>query len=139
MLGSYTSFLRSPGAKKNIKYPYQEYDDHWTLGFLYTRSSGVKAKVYQYSDDLSAIPCPYHSVEFFIQEKYKIVGLTPASGNTANIGSFPTSKIEDLRTGMGPFAQHGKEICDEYWRNYPRTKAERVYGNVEEFLEWKKT
>lgn len=78
--------------------------------------------------------CPYHNVEYFIQEKYKIVGLTPASGNTANIGSFPTAKIDELRQGKGPFTLHGKEICDEFWRHYPKKAADRKYSTVDEFL-----
>jgi len=40
-LGSYASFLRSPGAAKNIKYPYAEYSGHWVVGFLYTRTAGI--------------------------------------------------------------------------------------------------
>jgi len=137
-LGSYTSFLRSPGAKKNIKYPYIEYSDHWTIGFIYARIEGIAAKVYEYSGNLAGLTCPYGNVEFFVQEKYKIVGLTPASGNTTNIGSFPTNNILDLRDGIGPFAKHGKDVCDEYWRNYPRVSGDRKYSTVEEFLKWHK-
>ena len=40
-LGSYTSFLRDSNAKKNIKYPYKDYSDHWIIGFLYSRREGV--------------------------------------------------------------------------------------------------
>lgn len=133
-LGSYTSFLRTPGATKNIKYPYAEYEHHWVIGFLYTRREGVSAKVYYKPDELEKASCPYHNVEYFIQEKYKIVGLTPASGNTANIGSFPTAKIDELRQGKGPFTLHGKEICDEFWRHYPKKAADRKYSTVDEFL-----
>lgn len=136
-LGSYTSFLRSPGARKNILYPYAEYSEHWVVGFLYTRAEGVPAKVYR-REDVGELPCPYKDVEYFVQEKYKIVGESPGSGNTANIGSFPTSNIDDLRQGRGPFATHGKEICDEYWRNYGRRASEREYATLEEFLRWKK-
>ena len=72
-LGSYTSFLRSPGARKNITYPYAEYSDHWVIGFLYTRVPGISAKVYQ-SLDSSELRCPYTDVEYFVQHKYKIAG-----------------------------------------------------------------
>jgi len=136
-LGSYTSFLRSPTATKNIKYPYADYAEHWVVGFLYTRAKGVPAKVYHRSEAAKAL-CPYQDVEYFVQEKHKIAGLAPGSGNTANIGSFPTNDIRDLREGRGPFAQYGKEICNEYWRNYGRTASEREYNSIEEFLNWKK-
>jgi hypothetical protein len=137
-LGSYTSFLRTPGAKKNIKYPYVQYGDHWIIGFLYTRRAGVGAKVYYRLEDVSELLCPYTAVEYYVQEKYRIVGLTPASGNTTNIGSFPTNRIEDLREGIGPFSQHGKAVCDEYWRHFPSRKSDRAYSTVEQFLAWKK-
>jgi len=136
-LGSYTSFLRSPTATKNIRYPYAEYVAHWVIGFFYTRTTGIPAKVYR--RESSAEPrCPYHDVEFFIQEKHKIVGESPGSGNTANIGSFPTARIDDLKRGKGPFAKLGKDICDEYWRHFGTTAATREYRNVAEFLEWDK-
>jgi hypothetical protein len=135
-LGSYTSFLRDPNAKKNIKYPYKEYSDHWIVGFLYSRREGVSAKVYFNSSEAKAA-CPYEDVDFFVQEKYKITGLTPASGNTTNIGSFPTNDINDLRAGRGPFAKLGKEVCDEYWRNFSSVRSERAYSTIEEFLKWR--
>lgn len=116
-LGSYKSFLRTPGAAKNIKYPYSQYAHHWVIGFLYTRVEGVPAKVYKRAS-VKAVVCPYKDVEYFVQEKYKIAGEKPGSGNTTNIGSFPTNDIEDLRQGRGPFAKLGKEACDEYWRHY---------------------
>jgi Restriction endonuclease EcoRV len=135
-LGSYTSFLRSPTATKNIKYPYMEYSDHWVVGFLYTRREGVPAKVY-HRPDPRQLACPYHDVAYFVQEKYKIVGESPGSGNTTNIGSLQSSNIEDFRQGGGPFAAHGKAICDDYWRSYGKTAAERTYTKVETFLAWR--
>jgi hypothetical protein len=135
-LGSYTSFLRSPGATKNILYPYSQYSDHWTIGFLYTRRIGVASKVYYQPAEASELLCPYHAVEYFIQEKHRIVGLSPASGNTTNIGSFPTNDINELRAGNGPFAAHGKVVCDDYWRHFPRTTSDREYRDVAGFIEW---
>lgn len=134
-LGSFTSFLRTDGAAKNIKYPYAEYENHWVLGFLYTRKAGVQAKVYYRPEEITQAACPYQDVEYFVQEKYKIVGESPASGNTANIGSFPTNNIDDLRHGRGPFATHGKAVCDRYWRYYGKKAAEREYKNIIEFLQ----
>lgn len=135
-LGSYTSFLLDPNATKNIKYPYKQYSDHWIVGFLYSRREGVSAKVYFNSSEAEAA-CPYNDVDFFLQEKYKITGLTPASGNTTNIGSFPTNNINDLRAGRGPFAELGKEACDEYWRHFPKIRSGRAYSTIEEFLKWR--
>jgi hypothetical protein len=137
-LGSYTSFLRTAGATKNIAYPYDEYSDHWTIGFLYTRREGVAAKMYDRPGEITSLQCPYRDVEYFVQHKYKVVGESAGSGNTANIGSFATDSIQDFRDGKGPFAKLGKEKCDEYWRNYARTAAERAktYNNAEEFLVW---
>ncbi len=135
-LGSYTSFLRDPQSKKNIKYPYNEYSDHWVIGFLYTRVYGIPSKVYKRKDIFDLI-CPYKDVEYFIQEKYKIVGESPGSGNTTNIGSYPTNNIDDLRNGKGPFARLGKEICDDYWRNYDPKATGRKYSNISEYLSWR--
>lgn len=137
-LGSYTSFLRVPGAKKNILYPYQEYVEHWVIGFLYTRQVENHIKPYYQLDDAAKIPCSYQDVAYFVQEKYKIVGLSPASGNTTNIGSFPTADIEELRQGNGPFSTYGKEVCDNYWRFYPRERHKRAYSTVEGFLQWQR-
>lgn len=132
-LGSYTSFLRN--GTKNILFPYSEYSEHWVIGFVYTRSPGALAKVYETSDS-NQLSCPYEKVEYFIQEKYKIGGLRPASGNTANIGSFPASNVEILEQGIGPFSKHGKEIFDDYWRHFPRGD-DWSYASVEEFLAWR--
>jgi hypothetical protein len=133
-LGSYTSFLRN--GTKNILYPYHQYSSHWVIGFLYTRMEGVASKVYKRNEAAHLEP-PYKDVEYFVQEKYKIVGTSPGSGNTANIGSFQTCDIDELRTGKGPFAKLGKEVCDDYWRNYGRT-TDRPFSNLEEYLAWKK-
>jgi len=136
-LGSYTSFLRD--SRKNIKYAYPQYSGHWVLGFLYTRRKGVAAKVYYRPEDVSALLCPYMAVAFFILHKYKIAGESPASGNTANIGSFPTATIRDLRDGRGPFADLGKDVCDEYWRNYQKSAAARAdsYSTLATFRTWR--
>ena len=137
-LGSYMSFIRSPKGTKSIRYPYDEYSEHWVIGFLYRRRSGVAAKIYEKPGRLGTGQCPYENVEYFIQHKHKIVGEIAGSGNTANIGSFSTASIQDLRDGKGPFAKLGKEKCDEYWRGYARTAAERAkkYRDIEGFLVW---
>ena len=116
-LGSYTSFLRN--GKKNILFPYDQYCAHWVIGFVYVRRKDVAAKVYgmQKPEDML---CPYTNVRYFIQEKHRIAGKTPGSGNTTNIGSFPTTDIEDLRAGKGPFSALGEKAFEEYWRKYER-------------------
>jgi hypothetical protein len=136
-LGSYTSFLRATRPSKNIRYPYEEYSGHWVIGFLYTRRLGTPAKAHCQSGDVKGLACPYQDVEFFLQEKYKIVGCSPGSGNTANIGSFPTNRIGDLDQGLGPFANLGKEVCDEYWASYGRRTEHRPYSTLAQFLAWR--
>jgi len=131
-LGSYTSFLRN--GTKNILYPYDHYSDHWVIGFLYTRVDPTPDAdvVVEFAERLR-LTAPYKDVEWFVQEKHKIVGESPASGNTTNIGSFPTADIEDLRRGRGPFAALGKEVCDEYWRNFDRESSSRRYRSLAEY------
>lgn len=135
-LGSYTSFLRN--GTKNILYPYTEYDHHWTLAFLYTRASIYDGNLDYGLWEREAIPSPYTDVEYAIQEKYKIAGETPASGNTTNIGSFPSVTMDDIREGRGPFRDLGKELCDEYWRNFQKDSRLRPYTSIAGFLEWRK-
>lgn len=116
-LGSYTSFLRN--GTKNISFPYAEYSEHWVIGFVYGRREGVASKVHEIQN-VEDLTCPYEDVRYFIQEKYKIAGTRPGSGNTTNIGSFTTKDIDDLRQGNGPFATSGEEVFEEYWRNYSK-------------------
>lgn len=116
-LGSYTSYLRND--TKNISFPYSQYASHWVIGFVYRRCEGVASKVHKIQKPEN-LTCPYKDVRYFIQEKYKIAGIRPGSGNTTNIGSFPTADIEDLRQGNGPFAALGEKAFDEYWRNYSK-------------------
>ena len=139
-LGSYTSFLRTPGATKNIHYPYSEYSGHWIIGFVYTRTI-LEEQLEPYYElcEIDNLPHPYHNVEYFVQEKYKIAGEKPGSGNTTNIGSFKSRDIEDFRQGCGPFAELGKEFCDEYWRNFKQKTENRDYNTVNEFLSWRDT
>jgi hypothetical protein len=134
-LGSYTSFLRN--GTKNIRFPYAQYRVHWIIGFVYVRVEGIESKMYASSEQASEVVCPYTDVKYFVQEKYKIAGLKPGSGNTANMGSFQTSDIEDLRHGRGPFAKHGKHVFEDYWRNYARDGSTKC-SSVEEFLNTKK-
>lgn len=134
-LGSYTSFLRSPEATKNIRFPYAEYSEHWVIGFLYSRRPEAQVSIYESLDDVPAEACPYFDVEYFVQDKFRVAGLSPGSGNTTNIGSIKARTIDEFRAGRGPFTEHGKDVCDEFWRSYPRGKKPGPeFASVDAFL-----
>ncbi len=118
-LGSYTSFIRN--NTKNILYPFDQYKKHWVIGFLYSRNQEAydDTKIYKLSERLDIKPS-FIDVQYFVQEKYKIAGKRPGSGNTTNIASFSTNNIIDLEKGKGPFSALGEEAFLEYWRNYKK-------------------
>lgn len=122
-LGAYGSFLRDNA--KNIVYPYDTYKSHYVIGFAYDRIP---------EDD-----CPYSNIQYFIQEKYKIAGDKPGSGNTENIGTIKTTLFQDFIDGNGIFSSLGNEVFEDYWRNYPRYRSNsKSYTNIQEYLEYKK-
>ena len=129
-LGSYTSFLRN--ETKNIMFPLNQYKEHWIIGFVYHRVSiDASAASMQYTiADLAGIPTPVSDVEVFMQEKWKVAGDRPGSGNTANIGSI-RGKLADFQQGNGAFKDEAEFLA--YWRGYGATAAERKYRNIEEF------
>lgn len=129
-LGSYTSFLRN--GTKNIMFPFNQYKEHWIIGFVYRRVSvDANAVGRRYTvDDLAQIPAPFSDVEVFVQEKWRIAGDRPGSGNTANIGSI-RGKLSDFRQGNGVFGGEGEFLA--YWRGYGATAGSRRYRNVGEF------
>ena len=134
-LGSYTSFLRN--NTKNIMYPYDEYSKHWVIGFVYNRAhDGSKSVDIVQLKDRGKIDSPFKDVAFFVQEKFKIAGERPGSGNTANIGSI-LGRMEDFEGGNGPFSKLGEKVFRDYWANYGRFKP-RPYSNLQEYLKWKK-
>jgi Restriction endonuclease EcoRV len=130
-LGSYTSFLRND--TKNILYPYSTYAQHWIIGFVYSRINQAEAATHNL-EDRSKIPCPYKDVQYFVQEKYKISGLRPGSGNTTNIGSIAAADIDDFEKGNGKFAPNREKYFREYWANYLNGN----FKNLDEFENWKK-
>ena len=135
-LGSYNSFMRN--GTKNIKYPYSEYDKHYIIGFIYSRNDNAGEGQKYPIDSLGELTVPYYDVEVFVQEKYKIAGEKPGSGNTENIGSFKTKKVEHLINGEDPFAVLGNEIYEDYWSNYPKYRVEvKEYTNIDEYIAWK--
>lgn len=137
-LGGYTSFIREGKGSKNIVYPFNQYSEHWVIGFVYDRapvSKSAAAHVFTYAD-LSKIPLPFSNVEFFVQEKWRIASDRAGSGNTTNIGSL-VGRIEDFRQGRGCFESEDEFL--EYWRGYERTKGERLntYSNIHQFRRMK--
>lgn len=135
-LGSYASFLRN--NTKNIEFNYKTYDKHYIIGFVYTRNPEAREGNVRPISEKGKIKQPYLDVEYFVQEKYKLAGEKPGSGNTENIGNFPTKSVEELRKGEGPFTDLGEEVFENYWRNYPKYREEKSYTNLEEYWKWKK-
>lgn len=134
-LGSFGSYMRN--NTKNIEYKYTDYSKHYVIGFVYKRNDAAQeSRVYEY-ENRSQIVFPYCDVKYFIQEKYKIAGDKPGSGNTENIGSFSTKRFADLKEGRGPFSELGQDAFDIYWKYYPKYRAqEQSYTSLEGFIEW---
>ena len=134
-LGSFASYMRN--NTKNIEYKYTDYSKHYVIGFVYKRNGRAQeSNVFDYSQRES-IECPYCDVKYFIQEKYKIAGDKPGSGNTENIGSISTKDFTDFVKGNGPFAILGHDMYDIYWKYYPKYRAvEATYNSINEFLPW---
>lgn len=134
-LGSYGSYMRN--NTKNIQYSYTDYCKHYVVGFVYKRNGmAQESLVYDYQEREQITP-PYFDVRYFIQEKYKIAGDKPGSGNTENIGSFSTKDFMELKEGRGPFSELGPELFDLYWKYYPKYRsADKAYTSLREFIEW---
>ncbi|WP_427071394.1 type II restriction endonuclease [Lysinibacillus fusiformis] len=133
-LGSFASFLRN--GTKNIQGHYNDYDKHYVVGFIYDRAVEQDSTIVKITE-LDLITPPILNVECFVQEKYKIVGEKPGSGNTENIGSIKTNSIEYLKEGKGPFSYLGQEVYEHYWSNYPRYRAtNQEYTTLSEYFEW---
>ena len=100
---------------KNIEYKYTDYVKHYVIGFIYKRNGQAQeSQVFDYSER-EKIVFPFYDVKYFIQEKYKIAGDKPGSGNTENIGSFLTKNYSELKGGEGPFSELGVDAFDIYW------------------------
>lgn len=115
-LGSYKSYLQDPKGVKGIAFPYSQYKEHWVIGFVYDRNPECRnVEIY---DILKALmlQTPYSNLEFFVQEKHKIAGKNPGSGNTTNIGSIKSKDIDDFINGNGPFQT--KEEFENYWKTF---------------------
>lgn len=134
-LGSFASFLRD--GTKNIMFPYDQYATHYIIGFIYTRNKKAQeGNSYEFGD-LDSIQVPYQDVEVFVQEKYRIAGDKIGSGNTENIGSYKTNNMNYLVNGEGPFSSLGIEVFEDYWRGYPKYRAQsKDYTSLDEYFEW---
>lgn len=134
-LGAFGSYMRN--NTKNIEYRYTDYVKHYVIGFIYRRNDAAQESRVYNLEHRDQIVFPYRDVKFFISEKYKIAGDKPGSGNTENIGSFPTRDFDDLKEGKGPFSELGQDVFDLYWKYYPKYRAARKnYTSLAGFLEW---
>jgi Restriction endonuclease EcoRV len=138
-LGSYTGYLRNP--TKNIMFPYNEYIQHWILGFIYTRETNANDNIVTI-DKIDSITPAIKDIEIIVQEKYKIASDRPGSGNTANIGS--SLDIEVLKNGTGVFSKLGEREFEKYWRGFTTrrdsaiARKQQPYRNIAEYIEWSK-
>ncbi len=134
-LGSFASYMRN--NTKNIEYVYTDYSKHYVIGFVYKRNGQAQeSMVYDYLER-EKIQFPFYDVRYFMQEKYKIAGDKPGSGNTENIGSFSTKNFNDLKNGNGPFSSLGVDAFDIYWKYYPKYRSDnKAYTSLDEFIEW---
>jgi hypothetical protein len=117
-LGSYTSFLRN--GTKNILHDYDEYDDHWIVGFVYSRHPKPTVGAVPLKDHRSIVPA-VSDLDIVVARKELIAGLRPGSGNTTNIASiFATA--EEFNQQAGPFAsfEDPEAAFEAYWRSYPK-------------------
>jgi hypothetical protein len=141
-LGAFTGYFRNRDSSKNTRYPYSQYSGHFVLGVIYSQTAaGMDERLRYQLEDLEKIPSVIKDFQFFAQPKYRIAAARPGSGNTKNIGA--TTKVADLVSGSGPFAQLGEEIYDDYWMYY-LTKdmaqalgVKRPYTNLKSYAEYK--
>lgn len=142
-LGSFTGYFRHRSSNKNTTFPYQSYAAHFVLGAIYSRIvEGVDEKRVYGVDDLKEIASVVKDFTFLLQEKWRIAGDRPGSGNTKNIGSI--TDIQALITGAGPFVEFGEAVFDDYWMNFLTADMARAidsrvpYRNLDEYWKWRK-
>lgn len=132
-LGSFASYMRD--GTKNISYPYDQYSKHYVIGFVYTRNENASEGQMFSLTDLPSLQVPYKDVEVFVQEKYKISGDKPGSGNTENIGSFKTNNMQYLVNGEGPFSELGLDLYENYWSGYKKYRGTTTYTSLDGYFE----
>ena len=99
-------------------YPYSDHKEHWVIGFLDTRNPECKMTEIRQVIEASQLPSPFTDIEFFVQEKHKIAGKTPGSGNTTNIDSISGNDIHVFKEGKKGFCSMSE--FNEYWRSYKK-------------------
>lgn len=141
-LGAFTGYFRQRKSTKNITFPYQQYAAHFVLGVIYSRSGeAVDERLVYKFDDLKNIVSVVKDFTFLLQEKWRIAGERPGSGNTKNIGSV--RDIQALIDGSGSFVPYGQAIFDDYWMNYLTEDMARAidsavpFRNLEEYWKWR--
>ncbi len=134
-LGSFTSYLRN--NTKNIEFPYDQYKEHYIIGFVYERNSqATEGEVVTLNQANALIP-PYLNVEYFVQKKINITGETKGSGNTDNIGSIKGKNIEFFKEGNGPFSVLPYKVYEHYWRNFPKnTESPKHFTDLPSYFTW---
>ena len=115
-LGSYRSYLQDPKGAKGILFPYSHYKAHWIVGFIYDRNPGCRNVEIRNIIEASTLEAPYTNLDFFVQEKHRIAGKLPGSGNTTNIGSIKSKDILSFINGDGPFTT--KEEFEHFWKKF---------------------
>ncbi|QHQ74604.1 type II restriction endonuclease [Bacillus pumilus] len=134
-LGSFTSYLRN--NTKNIEFPYNQYKDHFVIGFLYDRNADAEEGQITSYENIGLLDFPYYNVEYFVQRKINITGQKKGSGNTDNIGSISLRNLQEFKDANGPFASLPEKLYLHYWRNYPKyTQANKYYIDLSTYFEW---
>lgn len=146
-LGSHGAYFIDRDGKKNIQFPYNQYEGHFCLGIIYSKERSneenmvdlCETQILRISDlgecehehnetiihhekeNLHAITSVIRDFDFFFSEKWKIASDSQGSGNTANIGSI--SDLDDIKNERGVFSMLGEEYFDLYWLNYNKATA----------------
>ena len=143
-LGSHGAYFIERKCKKNIQYPYSEYNGHFCLGIIYDRAEKQTIKETQKSSisELHSLTSVVSNFTFFATEKWKIASDKGGSGNTANIGSI--FLIEDILNENGMFSKLGEKWFDDYWMNFDKItikdtkKKTKKIRTLLEFVKYKK-
>lgn len=100
----------------------------------------TQSRIYRL-EELQQITSVVRDFDFVLQDKWRIAGTRPGSGNTKNIGSV--TDIRALVEGDGPFVPYGEKVFDDYWMNYlTRDMARAIdspvpYADLPGYLRWR--
>lgn len=130
-LGSHGKYFTNRKSRKNIQFPYSEYQGHFCLGIIYERADGStidETKSYNIGE-LHSIASVVKNFQFFVAEKWKIASDKGGSGNTANIGSI--NNISDILNQKGMFSELGEQWFDDYWMNFRQITIKDENGKTQ--------